>query len=285
MQKEIKNEGIQKPKSFLKEKIMRFKIVVFVRKNIFVFSILSLFLLSLLLGIWNIKRYEVVDMDGEDVGIDVEQEIGEYFDNNIFLHNYFIFSPKQYQESMYSEIANLKSVRIEKIIPNKIILFVQTHTPKYVADINPEECFVLSPEGFVLEVLSKEGPEVAEGEEREVLEGLCVEYAQRNNLALFSSNNVEISVLNDKKRKLLLMEDINKVVEVIEAFKYEVVNITLENDILKVVEVEGRLFTFSMAEDLDNQLKRYIIVVGKIKNDLLEFASLDVRFERPVMKE
>jgi hypothetical protein len=46
----------------------------------------------------------------------------------------------------------------------------------------------------------------------------------------------------------------------------------------------GQSFSFSMSEDIDTQLERFIAVANKIKSDNLEFKSIDLRFERPVLK-
>ena len=278
-------ESVQKPKSFLKEKIMRLRLVVFIKKNIIFFSFLLIFSLTLIFGIWNITRYEIVDIDGGDIESSVVLEIENYFEESIFSSNYFLFSPREYRQKIYSEIALIKRVRIEKVVPNKIVMFVQIHEPKYIVEISTNECFILSPEGFVLEEISKEGSVVDEEGNKEIIDDLCINYAVENSLIYFSSLDMEISTRDDGKRKLLLMEDKNRVVEVVEAFGYEVVNITLDSDVLRIIDSEDKIFTFSMSDDIFTQLKRYIIVIGKIRNDLLEFTSLDLRFERPVMRE
>jgi hypothetical protein len=281
----MSEEVVQKPKSFLKEKIMRFKIVVFIRKNIILFSIITIFILTLLFGMWSISRYDIVDMEGGEIERNILLEIDDYFNENIDSLNYFVFSSIQFQQKIYSEIPRVERIRIEKIVPNKIIMFLQIHEPKYIVDLGSNECNILSSQGYLLEVVSKEGENEDEDGNREIMEDLCINYALENDLVLFSSTDIEISKMEDGKRRLLLMEDINRVVEVVEAFRYEVNNVILTKDVLEINEKEGRVFKFSMTDDIDTQLKKYIIVIGKIRNDLLEFTSLDLRFERPVMKE
>ncbi len=273
----MNTEEEKKPKSFWKEKMMRLKIVVLIRKNIFLFSLLLVFSLSLLLGFWNITKHEVINIDGEDIDRSIFLEIEKYFDENISSFNYFLFSPKEHQKNMYSNIAEVKKVRIEKVLPNKVVLFVEIHQPKYVVELLSDQCFVLSPGGFVLHDILEEDTEIPEQ--------FCINYATENSLIYFASTDMEISVLEDGKKRLLLMEDINRVVEVVETFNYKIVNITLESGVLKIFDEEGKEFTFSLADDISTQLKRFIVVIGKIKNDLLEFGSLDLRFERPVMRE
>ena len=111
----MNTEEEKKPKSFWKEKMMRLKIVVLIRKNIFLFSLLLVFSLSLLLGFWNITKHEVINIDGEDIDRSIFLEIEKYFDENISSFNYFLFSPKEHQKNMYSNIAEVKKVRIETV--------------------------------------------------------------------------------------------------------------------------------------------------------------------------
>mgnify|MGYP007060773840 CR=1 FL=1 len=72
----------KKQKSFLKEKISRHKPVVFIRKNIYVFSFILLFSLSLLFGFWNIKKYEIYDTIGSTVDENIKEDIYKYFNEN-----------------------------------------------------------------------------------------------------------------------------------------------------------------------------------------------------------
>ena len=273
----MNTEVEKKQKSFLKEKMMRFKPVVLIKENIFLFSFFLIFSLSLLFGLWNINRYEIVNTKGKDMEKSVVEEIEGYFKEHLESSNYFLFSPREFQESMYSDITLLKSIRIEKVLPNKIVLFVEIHQPKYVAELSSNLCFLLSSEGFVLEEILEDDTEG--GEE------LCLNYARENTLIYFFSEDMEISVLENGKRRLLLMEDINKVVETVETFNYKIVRINLENAVLKIYDESDRVFTFSTSDDIPTQLKRFLIVIAKIKNDSLEFGSLDLRFERPAMRE
>lgn len=262
----------KKPKNFLKERILRFKLVIFVRKNIVLFSLLTLFLLTLLLGLWDIRRYEVFNVNGEDIQESLSLEIEEYFKNNIVGMNYFLFSPVDFQKDIHLKIAYLRSIKIEKVVPNKLVMFVDIFNTVYVAKLKFNSCSLLSDEGIVLEEVCIDG-----------IQECCANYAKESNLPLFLSNDVDISHFEDEKSKLLIMEDVHKIFRIVSTFKYDITNMVLANDILELQDVDGKVFRFSMRDDIDNQIKRYIIVIGKIKSDNMEFQTLDLRFERPVM--
>jgi hypothetical protein len=265
-------------KNFLKERILRYGPIVFIRKNILLFSFLTIFALTLLFGFWDISKYEVYDLDGNEVEDLLQLQIREYIEENIHGENYFLFSPSSARQDIYLNISRLKSVRIEKSIPNKLILFVEIYNPKYTAFLKTQKCNILSSEGIVLE-------QICEDDQESTVQKCCEEYAKNNSLVFFSSPDVEISILDNDKNRLLILGEIKKVVTVVEAFRYEIEAITLENDILEVKDNEGRIFRFTIADDINVQLKRFMVVIGRIKADYMDLGVLDLRFERPVMKE
>jgi hypothetical protein len=264
----------KKTRNFLKERILRFKLVAVIRKNIFLFSFLSIFVLTILIGVWDIKKYEIYDLNGNDLQENVYYEIQEYVQENIFKQNFFRFLPSVTSKDMYLEIAKLKSVRMEKVMPNKVVLFVEIYEPKYSAFLKNESCNILSSDGIVLDT-------VCEELEKEC----CKEYSVENNLIYFTSTDVEVSVFDYEKNRLLIMEEIGKVVRVVDAFQYNIKTIDLKNDILEVVDQEDTLFRFTIADDIDIQLKRFIVVVAKVRTEYIKMSSLDLRFERPVLLE
>lgn len=265
-------EKQKKSKKFLKEKILRYKPVRFLKKNVILFSFLVLLLLTILIGVWDISRYEIYDLDGNTLTTGTEGEIELYIEENILGQNYFQLLPNVESREMYLNISRIKKVRMEKVIPNRIILFVQEHDPVYAAFLKSEICTVLSEQGVVLDTVCEE----------EAVE-CCREYAEENSLIFFESLDVEISMFDDEKDKLLVMDEIAKVVKVAQAFKYEIEETALKDSILELSEKEGRIFRFTIADNIDIQLRRFIVVVTKIKSEYMEIGTLDVRFERPVM--
>lgn len=263
----------KKQKRFFKEKISRYRPIVFIRKNIYVFSFISLFSLSLLFGFWNIKKYEIYDITGSTVDENVKQDIDKYFDENIQGQNYFMLSPTELREKMYLDISYVKSVRIEKVVPNKLIFFFEIYSPQYVAKIAEKNCYILSNEGIVLEQLCLEGDDEC-----------CKQVSLEKKLPFVLSSDIDISFFEDQKDRLLIMEDINKIYTVISSFKYVITDITLDDEVLELSDEQGKIFRFNINDDVQLQIKRYISVMKKIRSDGMEFNSLDMRFERPVMK-
>ena len=80
------------------------------------------------------------------------------------------------------------------------------------------------------------------------------------------------------------MDSISKVIKIVNSLGYDIKTVTLSGDILEIKLTSDNIVRFSVDEDLDTQLERFVIVAGKIKSDKIKFKSLDVRFERPVIK-
>ena len=96
----------------------------------------------------------------------------------------------------------------------------------------------------------------------------------------------DIDVVNyqNNRRKLLVMEDISKFLVLVKKFGYTPKEISLINNIVRIKDDEGREVVFSVAEDITSQLQKYYVVMGKIRQDEINWVYVDFRFERPVMK-
>lgn len=264
---------IKKPNTFLKERICRTKIYVFLRKNIFLFSIVLVLALSFLFNIWDINHYEVYDLEGRQIEQQVEQDISKYISDNILGKNFFEISPVKIGEGIYKEVPQVVDTHVEKVMPNKIIIFVDLCETKYVANLKTNSCVLLSESGIVLKELCEQGEE-----------NCCEQHSAENNLIYLSSQDVDVSFFENDKDKVLIVQDIRDFVKLLETFKYEIRNIYLTNEILEVSDSEGKLFRFSLANSIEEQLQRLVVVLGQVKNNEMSFSSLDFRFERPVMK-
>lgn len=264
----------KKKRSFLKVRIMRLKVVAFIKKNLFLSIFIFLLILSFLVGFWDIKKYEFYNLNGEMISDEISSSAKNYLKKNVTGENYFLLNLSSLEKNLYLEISKLKTVRIEKVAPNKLILFLEAFDEKYVAYLRDQKCYLLSYEGIVLDSVCEEA-----GTE------CCQQYAQDNSLVYFSSQEVEPSISKDDKDRLLIMEEVGKIVKVVERFNYEIERIVLNREIVELYDDEDRVFRFTISADIDTQLKRFIIVAGKINSEEMDFSSLDLRFERPVMKE
>ena len=263
----------KQPTNHILDKVSRFKPVAFIRKNLFVTIVILLIIVTNLVGIWNIKKYEIYDISGAEIPPNILNDISKYIEENSVGENFFLLSPSELNNQLVSNISYIKNVDVKKSLPNKLEIFVEIYQPELLSVLNGGQCYVLSTEGIMLE-------RVCEGETRDC----CMGYIETNKLYLLTSSSVDISKLENGKEKLLVMESISKVTKVTKSLGYNIKSVTLSGDILELQTIDGKILRFSLGEDLDTQLERLVIVAGKIKSDKIKFKSLDVRFERPVIK-
>lgn len=263
----------KQPDNHMKDRILRFRPVVFLKKNLSVFILVFLFLITMLLGVWNIKKYTITDMNGLEISTEISTMVDGYVEEYIKGKNYFSFSSNTYEKDILSKVSYIKGANIEKVVPNKLEIFVDLYIPQGVALIRDEQCYLLSEEGVVLENLCSED-----------IVNCCKNYSSEKSLYTFTSSEVDISDIDDGKQKLLVMDSIAKVIKVISTYGYVIKNINLGNSVLDITLDSGKLFRFSMIDDLYVQLERYIAVANRVKSDNITFTSIDFRFERPVLK-
>jgi hypothetical protein len=265
--------NIKKPNTFLKERVCRTKIFIFVKKNLIAFCLFAIVVGSFLFNVWDIKKYEIYDLEGKEVNESVKTEISAYISDNVVGKNYFQISPIKIGEQIYREVPQVIDTHIEKSMPNKLIIFVNLCEQKYVGNLKKNSCVLLSESGIVLKDLCEEGEE-----------SCCENYSTENNLVYFSSNDVDVSFFDNDKDKVLVIQDIKDIVTLLEVFKYEIRNVHLEKEIVEVQDIDGKTFRFSLATNLEEQLQRLVVVLGQVNSNEMSFSSLDFRFERPVMK-
>jgi len=228
----------------------------------------------MIIGIWNIKRYIITDAKGGEIPQEISNQIEGYIQNNLIGKNYFFFSTITYEKDMMKTLPYVKGINMEKVMPNKLEIFVEIYKPVCTAYIHEQNCYLLSEEGYVLDQICKEDTA-----------NCCREYANTNNVYMFSSSDTDISPNDSGKQTLIILENISKITKVVKTYNYTIKTITLNGSILEITLDTDQIFRFNMADDLNIQMERYIAVANKVKSDNLEFKSIDFRFERPVLRK
>lgn len=266
---------IKNSKSWFRERLTRFKPFIFLKKNLPFFIFISLFSLSLIFGIWNIKRYEILDNNGEKLDSEIEALISQYLEKNVTQRNFFAVYSKDIEDNLQMSVSYVKSAKIGKVAPNKLEVFVDLYHPKAVLFDTDGHCKLLSATGIVLDELCKDTKDPAL---------CCAEYTSDTKYYIFKSDEAETAKLSGGKEQLLVMKVISNVVKVVESFGFNIREIVLEEKVLHITDIDGKTHIFTLSDSIDTQLARYFVVMGKVKGEGMEFSSIDVRFERPVVK-
>lgn len=266
---------IKNSKSWFKERLSRFRPVVFLKKNLPFFIFLILLSLSFVIGLWDIKRYEVFNNNGEEIESKVEDLIVENLNKHVTGKNFFSVYSQDVEKDLERSISYVKSARVMKIAPNKLEVFVDTYQPRSIILDSNGECKLLSKTGVVLERLCEDAEEIST---------CCTEHTSDGKYYVLKSDEAETVKLSGGKEQLLVMQVISNIVKVVESFGSNVKEILLEEKVLHITDIDGKTHIFTLSDSIDSQLARYFVVMGKVKGDSMEFSSIDVRFERPVVK-
>ncbi|HHX99370.1 TPA: hypothetical protein GX533_01660 [Candidatus Dojkabacteria bacterium] len=275
---EIKQSRIIKPPSrkiWLKERLSRFRPVVFLKKNLPIFLFLLLLLISFLVGLWNIKNFEILEESGGEIDENVSRMVEEYLKKNVKGKNFFLIHSNKLGEDLVENIPFIKFASVSKNVPNSILIVLDVLTPEFVAYTGDNRCTLLSIEGNVLENLC---------EDEEDIKKCCENYHSEKNIAVFKSKDLSIAKLSSGKERLLVMETLSKVIKVIRSFDIKVKEITLSENVVDFKDQEDRITRFTLSDEIEVQLARYFIVMGKIKSEKVRHTLVDVRFKRPVVK-
>jgi len=262
-------------KSWFKERLVRFKPVVFIKKNLPIFIFIILFFLSLLFRIWNIKKYEIYDISGTPADENVTKLVSDYLDKNVIGKNFFLINSVSLSDELVKNISYINYINISKLVPNKLVIMLDLFSPKFVALIGTEKCSLLSLEGIVLEELCLESEDIT---------NCCTEYVKDTSYSFFKSEEMDFADITSGKRSLLVIDTISKMIKIVESFGVSIKEVYLEQNIIDIIDEEGRVSRFSLSDNLTTQLARYFVVMRKIRQDEMKYSIIDVRFERPVVK-
>jgi len=248
--------------SSLVNRIKRFSFVVFLKKISFVLIILGIFTLSLFFGVWNIKHFDYANSKFVNVSKEQMDSYLEIFKGK----NIFLVSPSEIEKEVNKNNGYISSANAKKVLPNKILIYFEEYMPYYLG-YSSGKCHLFSQEGIKLE-------EICEECEKE-----CLEYSVSQQLIHILSNSVL-----ESGNMLIFQQEFETISLVLSEFGYTVMDIKILNGITSITDSNDHLFIFDITYDLDTQLSRLYLVGKKINADEIEFRSLDLRFERPVMK-
>jgi len=261
--------------SWFKERISRFKPVIFLKKNFPIILFLLLFAISIVVGIWNIKEYEILDTEGEQIDEKTTQVIEEYLKKNVTGKNFFLVNSNNLAKSIVENLTYVKYVNVSKLVPNKILIKLDLYTPRFVAMTGTDKCVLLSSESTLLEELCLDSEDISV---------CCTDFVKESNYIFFKSEEVEIADISQGKQSLLIMDTVVKILKIVESFGDKVKEIYVENGVVDIIDEHGRVSRFSVSDDITIQLARYFVTMGKIRHEGMKYSIIDVRFERPVVR-
>ena len=238
-------------------RLSRVSVIVFLKKYSPIFITLFLFLLSNVFGLWNVRDIQFELKEESNINeLELEEKVSSFKGENIFL-----LTPQEVKETLFEENGYIKEAYVEKKIPSTLYIKVEEYTPLYIG-YSSERCVLYSSEGFRIREICKE----------------CLEECTDDSLVGISSNT-----LLESSKRLIYIDEIQKISKLLDTFGFNIKKIEIGEGVSTFTATD-HTFTFDMSYNLDIQLNRMYLVGKRINSESMEFTSLDLRFERPVMK-
>lgn len=246
-------------RSVVINKVKRIPFVVMLKKFLPLLIFVFIVLLTFAFGLWNVKNLQYNTDDLKNVSsFDLDSSLSDFIGKNIFVVN-----PNELIEGIYTNLGFVKKASVKKILPNTLRISIEEHTPLYIG-YSSNRCLLFSDTGDLIEEICKDCENDCTGEASQMVH--------------IKSNSVI-----ESNGKLIFFEEIFKVNNLLTEFNYKISSLSIEDGIAVFKDTMNHTFTFDLSNRLDTQLARMYLIGSKINEDVIQFTTLDLRFERPVM--
>lgn len=254
-------EDISKKRNVILNKVRRVPVIVFLKRIMPIIIFILIVGLSFLIGLWNVRNFEYGDSKFQNVS---SKDIDSYL--SLFLKkNIFVIKPDDVANTLKSSNGYINIVSVKKILPSSLSIYIEEYIPFYFG-YSSNSCLLFADTGELIKEICKE------------CETDCKKESDTSQMVYINSNSVI-----ESNNKLIFFEEIFKVKSLLEEFSYSISALTIQDGIAIFKDTQGHSFTFDLSNQLDIQLARMYLVGTKINKDMIQYTTLDLRFERPVM--
>lgn len=238
--------------------------------------------LSLLLGLLDISQIKISNSNGDSFNYLDINKINSSVEEKVIGIKLPQLSIADTKSLVVESSPFVKSVYIEKVFPDKVDIRIEERVPFLIVKTT-ELCAVLDPDNVVVEL--SEVPEGSEESDSETSDPFfdCEEIESKYHLTTLFSKEIKADFVLGEESTFYDAEKILVMKRSIESQKYEIKKITLEDSLYIVTVEPNRSLIFSAQQSIDLQLKRFLLVAEQIEQDQIDFLSLDLRYERPVL--
>jgi len=254
------DQGIKKREAIV-NKIRRFPLIVFLRRILPFIIFLIIIIFSFIFGLWSVREFDYKGSTLINVKeVELDRYLSEYIGKNIFS-----LSLSDVESHLLDSNGYIKEVYIKKILPSKLDIVVNELEPLYLG-YSGNRCLIFADTGELISEICEE------------CENECIERKGEGLIYLESESSL------DSDGRLIFYNEVNGIQRVLSEFEYEINGIKISNGLATVTDMDGHTFVFDITYDFETQLARVYIVCQKINEDVIKFKSLDLRFDRPVMR-
>lgn len=213
--------------------------------------VLVIYILTVI-GVFKIKKIEQKNELEyvENIATVTDQYLGK---------GYFSLNLEELEGDIQSYDKYVKEVKAEKIFPNKVRLSIEEYEPQYYFE-NKEICYIISKEGILLE-------------ENLEYEGCLLE----NGILLEAQDTILA------EGKLIFDLELYKAVKILKEFGWEISKVEFQKNVMHIFDNEKSI-TIEVNQEYEEQLSKLYLVLEKANIEGIEYKSVDLRYQRPVME-
>lgn len=242
-------------------KIKRFSVVVFLKRFMYVLIGIAAIVLSVVLGLWNVRTVEFQDGDIKYSNIESIKNSGDTLKGM----DIFMIDPQFVESEIKKGNPFIKSIEVDKVIPSKLVLKIHEYIPRFIY-YTVDSCNVYSEMGVKIESICEN-----------CLEECSTQKDSFSSIYISSENSLESDGI------FLYSNELNSFIRLLSEFGYDISEVNIKDGVTTLLG-NGKSFIFDLNQGLDVQMARMYLVGEKVNQDSIIFLSLDLRFERPILK-
>lgn len=231
-------------------------------------------------GYTKIKEIYITDYNLTELKLIDPEKLSEDLLSEFKGENYFLLQPHDVETKITELTTYTKNVYISKLFPNAIKVEIVERRPALILS-QPERCVVLDSESYVLELVETELTESAT-----IGIDLCPQYTELDSTEqplLLTSDEVNTEFHLGEEAPFYVLDNLRITQQILLSEGYEVESVVFTDNIYSYQIGENRVIKMSDLEDFEIQQKRLIVILQEIATQKIDFETLDVSYERPVI--
>ncbi len=238
----------------------------------FVFIALITLMMRLIIvetDFFDIKYHEIYKYDNSQFQYVDKDELELFVKDNVSKFNYFSLDVNLLEKNIKNSDKFIDEVFAEKVFPAGVLVNITEKQP-YITYQSSEGCILIDDKNrFVIQFENES--------ECKVINTLY------NTILIKEVENYEI--YNESDQEIRLFELFVKIINALRSENITPLEITLKEGEAVITDVGERRYIFNQDDDVNIQVKRFLLVMGQISFDKIEYKELDFRYDRPVLRK
>jgi len=221
------------------------------------------------LGLFQINDVEVVGY-GEDLKYISAKKITRSIKEERY--NFLELKTNELSKKIKPSSEFIKDLYIDKIFPNKLKVEIVEYVPYIYIEQNNEVCVLVTSDGYVID-------------KRDFVEDDCVDYFGKYSVPLLALDGNMVQFDKGQKSNFTLTKTLSDITSILAEYGYSCERMILKDSVLKLFFNKTSVIIFSISQDTNLQLARFISVAKELEKTGIEAISIDLRYRRPVVRE